>query len=100
MRDALAKAGKTNVEIVVYPDAGHGFHADYRSSYNAADAMDGWSRMLAFFAKNGVAPRPYHSGLRPAPVPGFQPRSLCFRISRSLASWASAARNSSIRRTA
>ena len=59
MREALAKAGKTNVEIVVYPDAGHGFHADYRSSYNAADAADGWSRMLAFFAKNGVPPRPY-----------------------------------------
>ena len=59
MREALAKAGKTDSEIIVYPDAQHGFHADYRPSYNAADAADGWSRLLAFFAKHGVAPRPY-----------------------------------------
>ncbi|MEO8926582.1 MAG: dienelactone hydrolase family protein [Caulobacteraceae bacterium] len=57
MRAALAAAGKTTSEIVVYPNAGHGFHADYRDSYNAADAKDGWARMLAFFAKNGVGPR-------------------------------------------
>ncbi len=59
MRAALAKAGKTASQIVVYPDAGHGFHADYRASYNAADAKDGWTRMLAFFAANGVAPRAF-----------------------------------------
>lgn len=59
MRAALAKAGKTTSEIIVYADAGHGFHADYRSSYVEADAKDGWSRLLAFFAANGVAPRPY-----------------------------------------
>lgn len=57
MREALGRAGKTDAEIVVYPDAGHGFHADYRASYNAADAADGWNRMLAFFAAHGVAPR-------------------------------------------
>jgi carboxymethylenebutenolidase len=57
MREALIAAGKTTSEIIVYPDAGHGFHADYRASYNAADAADGWSRMLAFFATHGVAPR-------------------------------------------
>jgi carboxymethylenebutenolidase len=60
MREALAKAGKTGSEIIVYPDAGHGFHADYRASYVAADAQDGWTRMLAFFAAHGVAARPYH----------------------------------------
>ena len=54
MKAALAKAGKTGSDFVVYPDAQHGFHADYRPSYNAADAKDGWSRMLAFFARNGV----------------------------------------------
>lgn len=43
---ALA-AGKT-VEIVYYPDAGHGFHADYRPSYNAADAAAAWARALAW----------------------------------------------------
>ena len=46
-------AGKT-VEIVVYPDAGHGFHADYRPSYVAADAADGWNRLQAWFKKYGV----------------------------------------------
>jgi carboxymethylenebutenolidase len=55
MREALAKAGKTDTEIVVYPDAGHGFHADYRASYVEADAKDGWTRMLAHFRKFGVA---------------------------------------------
>jgi carboxymethylenebutenolidase len=46
-------AGKT-VEIVVYPDAPHGFHADYRPSYKAADAADGWTRLQAWFKKYGV----------------------------------------------
>ncbi len=47
------KAGKT-VEIVIYPDAGHGFHADYRPSYNKADAEAGWARMLAWFKTYGA----------------------------------------------
>lgn len=55
MRAALAAAGKTSSEIRVYPDAQHGFHADYRASYNEADAKDGWARMLAFFRAHGVA---------------------------------------------
>ena len=57
MREALAAAHQTGSEIIVYPDAGHGFHADYRASYVAADAEDGWRRLLAFFAAHGVAPR-------------------------------------------
>ncbi len=57
MREALAKAGKSDSEIIVYPDAQHGFHADYRASYNATDAADGWARLLAFLAKHGVAPK-------------------------------------------
>jgi carboxymethylenebutenolidase len=56
MRAALAAAHKTGSEIIVYPDAGHGFHADYRDSYNPADAKDGWMRMLAFFQAHGVRP--------------------------------------------
>ena len=47
MRAALKAAGKTGSDISVYPDAQHGFHADYRASYNEADAKDGWARMLA-----------------------------------------------------
>ena len=54
MRAALAKAGNTASTIKVYPDAGHGFHADYRASYNEADATDGWARALAWFKEHGV----------------------------------------------
>jgi carboxymethylenebutenolidase len=57
MKAALAKAGKTGSDFIVYPQAQHGFHADYRPSYDAAAAKDGWEHMLAFFAKNGVGPR-------------------------------------------
>ena len=53
MRTALAKDHKT-AEIVVYPDAGHGFHADYRPSYNAKDAADGDKKMYAWFHSHGV----------------------------------------------
>ena len=56
MRGALKAHGKTGSRLIVYPDAQHGFHADYRPSYNPADAKDGWSRMLAHFARNGLAP--------------------------------------------
>ena len=50
-----ARAAGATVEIVVYPDAGHGFHADYRPSYNARDAADGWQRALAWFHAHGAA---------------------------------------------
>lgn len=53
-REIAAAKGKS--EIVVYPDAGHAFNADYRPSYDKAAAEDGWKRMLAWFAANGVAP--------------------------------------------
>ena len=56
VQDAAAKAkaaGKT-VEIVVFPDAPHGFNADYRPSYRKAEAEDGWAKMLAWFKKYGV----------------------------------------------
>ena len=48
MRRALARAGQTASEIVVYPGAPHGFHADYRASYAPEAAADGWRRLLAF----------------------------------------------------
>jgi carboxymethylenebutenolidase len=56
MRAALQAAGKTQSNLIVYPEAGHGFHADYRASYDPAAAEDGWRRMLAFFHANGVGP--------------------------------------------
>src|SRR6185312_11094290 len=51
---AKAKAAGKTVEIHIYPDAPHGFNADYRPSYRKADAEDGWQRMLAWFKKYGV----------------------------------------------
>jgi carboxymethylenebutenolidase len=55
MNAALKAAGKTGSQIIVYPDAQHGFLADYRPSYNAKDAADGWAKMLTHFKKYGVA---------------------------------------------
>jgi carboxymethylenebutenolidase len=54
--EAKAKAAGKTVEIVIYPDAPHGFHADYRPSYRQADAEDAWKRALAWFKCYGVAP--------------------------------------------
>lgn len=52
MRAALGPQSRS--EIVVYPDAEHGFNADYRPSYNAAAAQAGWQRMLAWFSRHGA----------------------------------------------
>lgn len=53
MKAALAK-GASKSEFVVYPDSGHAFNADYRPSYVAADAKDGYARCLAWFKAHGV----------------------------------------------
>ncbi len=53
--ESKAKAAGKTIEIVVYDNAGHAFNADYRPSYRAPAAMDGWNRMLAWFKKYGVA---------------------------------------------
>ena len=50
-----APAVAADSSIHVYPDAPHGFNADYRPSYVKADAEDGWAKMLAFFKAHGVA---------------------------------------------
>lgn len=52
-RDAAKAAGKS-VELVVYPEAPHGFHADYRPSYRKEAAEDGWAKALAFLKAHGV----------------------------------------------
>ena len=49
--ELVKQAGNQNVEIVVYPGAGHGFHADYRPSFNAAAAADAWKRCTNWFEK-------------------------------------------------
>ncbi len=48
MEAALKAAGKT-AEFVIYSDAPHAFHADYRPSYRENSAIDGWARCLAWF---------------------------------------------------
>jgi carboxymethylenebutenolidase len=53
MRTSLKVVGDTS-EINVYPEAQHGFNADYRPSYSKADAEDAWKKMLAWFKRNGA----------------------------------------------
>ncbi len=57
MKAALAagSAAAKASEFVVFPDAPHAFHADYRSSYRQSAAEDGWQRCLAWFRRHGVA---------------------------------------------
>ncbi|MFO6419068.1 dienelactone hydrolase family protein [Hylemonella sp. W303a] len=56
MKQVLA-GGNANAkasQFVVYKDAPHAFHADYRPSYRREAAEDGWKRALAWFKLNGV----------------------------------------------
>ncbi|MBC8139157.1 MAG: dienelactone hydrolase family protein [Fibrella sp.] len=53
MKAALA-TGKSGSQIIVYPDSEHGFHADYRPSYNETDAKDAFAKLLAWFKDHGV----------------------------------------------
>jgi carboxymethylenebutenolidase len=57
MRGRLV-AAKDGSEIVLFPGAPHGFHADYRASYREMAASEGWRRMLEWFGKHGAAARP------------------------------------------
>ncbi len=53
LKDALAKANKP-AAFKIYPDAPHGFHADYRASYRKEAAEDAWNQMQAWFKKYNV----------------------------------------------
>jgi len=53
LKAALAENKKT-AEFKIYPDAPHGFHADYRSSYRKDAAEDAWAQAQAWFKKYGV----------------------------------------------
>ena len=57
MKTALAtgNAAAKASQFVVYPDAPHAFHADYRPSFRQGPAEDGWTRALAWFKTHGVA---------------------------------------------
>jgi len=54
MQDELKK-GKSKSEIVVYPNADHGFFADYRPQHNKEAAEDAWKKLQEWFKKNGAA---------------------------------------------
>lgn len=54
MRAAIKSAGGKS-EIVVYPEAGHGFNADYRPGYDKSAAQDGMRRLQEWFKKYGAA---------------------------------------------
>jgi carboxymethylenebutenolidase len=54
MRAAVKAAGGKS-EIIVYPEAGHGFNADYRPGYDKQAAQDGWQRLQDWFKKYGAA---------------------------------------------
>jgi carboxymethylenebutenolidase len=57
MKAALAAGSPAarQSEFVIYPDAPHAFHADYRPSYRKEAAEDGWKRCTEWFKKHGVA---------------------------------------------
>lgn len=57
MQDALANGSPAAraSRFVVFPDAPHAFHADYRPSYRKAAAEEGWALALDWFRKHGVA---------------------------------------------
>ncbi|MBB2960242.1 dienelactone hydrolase family protein [Methylobacterium sp. R2-1] len=54
MKEACRAAGKT-CEFVVFADAPHAFHADYRPSYRVEPAQEGWKRLQDWFRQHGVA---------------------------------------------
>jgi carboxymethylenebutenolidase len=50
IRTAAAASGQ-DVELEIYPDAGHAFFADHRPNYRAAAAHALWPRMTGFLAE-------------------------------------------------
>lgn len=58
MKAALAAASNPASkasQFVVYPDAPHAFHADYRPSFRQGPAEDGWKRAVEWFKANGLS---------------------------------------------
>lgn len=53
MRGAIAAANGSS-EIIVYPDAPHGFYADYRPTYREDAASDAWEKLQSWFQQYGV----------------------------------------------
>ena len=51
---AKLAAADDGSKIIVYPDAGHAFYADYRPSYVKADAEASWKEATAWLKSHGV----------------------------------------------
>jgi carboxymethylenebutenolidase len=51
---SLLDQGRSGSRLQLYPDAPHAFHADYRPSYRAAAAGDGWQRLQQWFKEQGL----------------------------------------------
>lgn len=51
---AALKAANSRSEVRIYPEADHGFLADYRPSFNPAAAADAWPKALAWLQQHGV----------------------------------------------
>lgn len=56
MRHAL-RAANAEAELIVYPEAGHAFNADYRPNYHQEAALDAWQRMIGWFNRYDISPR-------------------------------------------
>jgi carboxymethylenebutenolidase len=54
-RLSFGNAASKASSFIVYPEAPHAFHADYRPSYRKDVADDAWAQCLAWFKANGVA---------------------------------------------
>lgn len=54
-RLAAGSASARVSDFVVYPDAPHAFHADYRPSYRKEAAADGWKRAVEWFRRHGLS---------------------------------------------
>lgn len=52
--DGVSSAAK-NSSITLYPQAKHGFHADYRAAYRPEDAIPAFAAACAFFRQHGLA---------------------------------------------
>jgi carboxymethylenebutenolidase len=51
----VGSAAAKKSEFVVYEGAPHAFHADYRPTFRAEPAADGWKRCIDWLKANGVA---------------------------------------------
>lgn len=54
MKAAMRAAGKDACKFELFPDAQHGFFADYRPSYNEKDAKQAWRETLAWLKSHGA----------------------------------------------